>query len=199
MTLSKSEQTRIAILEEAMVSFNKKGYAGTHIRDIAGALSMTQGAIYGNFKNKDELALESFRRAYRKVGQALWEYVDEAKDHSERLHRFVSFFERYLENPVVPGGCPMLNTAVEADDYYIILKEEVKVAFGKLQRFFGREVKAGQEAGQFRTDIDAAYYAGVIIALIEGTILLCRIDNNQQLMHNNLRFMGQVIDTQIKL
>lgn len=198
MTLSKAEQTRKSILNEAMVSFNKKGYAGTHIRDIASALEVTQGAIYGHFKNKDELALESFKRAYGKVGKALWDYIEESDQAIERLHRFVSFFARYLDNPVVEGGCPMLNTAVEADDYYTILKDEVKVAFGKLQRLFARELKAGQEAGQCRQDIDADYYSGVIISLIEGTILLSRMDRDETLMRNNMHFMAQLIDTQIK-
>jgi len=122
MEVSKAERTREAILTEAMVLFNQEGYHATPIRELAKRLDITQGAIYGKIKNKDELARESFRKAYILVGTKLWEYMNEGTTPKERLNRFADFYRNYVDDPVISGGCPMLNISVEADDHYTILK-----------------------------------------------------------------------------
>lgn len=197
MSLSKAARTKEAILEEAMVQFNTKGYAGTHIRDLAKALQMTQGAIYGNFKNKDELAKESFRKAYMKVGTLLWHYINETTDPTERLRRSATFYTNYLSDPIIAGGCPMLNTAVEADDHYEVLQEEVKRAFGKFEKMMRREITQGQEAGQFKAELDLDYLLSVMTAVIEGSILTAKACGDEQRLHHGVRFLLDFMDREI--
>jgi AcrR family transcriptional regulator len=43
------------ILKESINLFLHKGYQGTSIKDITGAVHLTKGAIYWYFKSKDEL------------------------------------------------------------------------------------------------------------------------------------------------
>lgn len=52
------QRTRTAILRTAAAQFDARGYLGTSIRDIAGALDLTVGAIFFHFKTKDGLAKE---------------------------------------------------------------------------------------------------------------------------------------------
>jgi AcrR family transcriptional regulator len=58
--MSKSEQTKAFIIEKTAPIFNKKGYAGTSLSDMTEATNLTKGSIYGNFANKDEVALAAF-------------------------------------------------------------------------------------------------------------------------------------------
>ena len=58
---TKAEITTDYILEIAAPIFNKNGYAATSMRDITEATSLTKGAIYGNFKNKEDLAIAAFK------------------------------------------------------------------------------------------------------------------------------------------
>jgi AcrR family transcriptional regulator len=60
----KRERTRAKLLEAARVLIRKKGYEATTLEDIAEMAGMTTGAIYGNFKNRDELFIS--------LGQAYW-------------------------------------------------------------------------------------------------------------------------------
>ena len=57
----KRERTRTALLEAARAVIHEKGYERTTIEEVAKRAGMTTGAIYGNFKNRDELfvALEA--------------------------------------------------------------------------------------------------------------------------------------------
>ena len=47
--------TRDAILTAALALFSRKGFEGTSMRDIAGEVGITQGAIYKHFKSKDDV------------------------------------------------------------------------------------------------------------------------------------------------
>jgi AcrR family transcriptional regulator len=53
----KRQRTRAALLEAARELVRERGYEGTTLRDVAERAGMTSGAIYGNFKNRDDLFL----------------------------------------------------------------------------------------------------------------------------------------------
>jgi len=52
---AKRQRTRARLLEAARELIREKGYARTTLQDVASRAGMTSGAIYGNFKNRDEL------------------------------------------------------------------------------------------------------------------------------------------------
>jgi AcrR family transcriptional regulator len=60
----KRERTRAALLEAARGLIREKGYERTTLEQVAKRAGMTTGAIYGNFKNRDELFIA--------LGQAYW-------------------------------------------------------------------------------------------------------------------------------
>jgi len=60
----KRERTRAALLESARALIREKGYERTTIDEVAKRAGMTTGAIYGNFKNRDELFIA--------LGQTYW-------------------------------------------------------------------------------------------------------------------------------
>jgi AcrR family transcriptional regulator len=60
----KRDRTRAKLLEAARSLIREKGYENTTLEEIAERAGMTTGAIYGNFKNRDELFVS--------LGQAYW-------------------------------------------------------------------------------------------------------------------------------
>jgi len=60
----KRARTRTALLEAARAVVREKGHAHTTLEEVAARAGMTTGAIYGNFKNRDELFIA--------LGQAYW-------------------------------------------------------------------------------------------------------------------------------
>jgi AcrR family transcriptional regulator len=60
----KRERTRAKLLEAARALIREKGYERTTLEEVAARAGMTTGAIYGNFKNRDELFIG--------LGQAYW-------------------------------------------------------------------------------------------------------------------------------
>src|SRR5438477_2747923 len=60
----KRERTRAALLEAARTLIRERGYERTTLERVAKRAGMTTGAIYGNFKNRDELFIA--------LGQTYW-------------------------------------------------------------------------------------------------------------------------------
>jgi AcrR family transcriptional regulator len=60
----KRDRTRATLLEAARAIVREKGYAHTTLEAVARRAGMTTGAIYGNFKNRDELFIA--------LGQTYW-------------------------------------------------------------------------------------------------------------------------------
>src|SRR5579862_5958700 len=60
----KRDRTRAKLLEAARTLIREKGFERTTLEEIAERAGMTTGAIYGNFKNRDELFIA--------LGQAYW-------------------------------------------------------------------------------------------------------------------------------
>ena len=60
----KRERTRAALLEAARALIREKGHERATLEEVASRAGMTTGAIYGNFKNRDELFIA--------LGQKYW-------------------------------------------------------------------------------------------------------------------------------
>lgn len=67
------ESRREALLDTAAAMFAAKGYDGTSIRDIAGAVGMLPGSIYYHFKSKEDLLLAVYRKGVARFEEAIAE------------------------------------------------------------------------------------------------------------------------------
>src|SRR4026209_1800726 len=61
---NKRDRTRASLLEAARTLVREKGYARTTLEEVADRAGMTTGAIYGNFRNREEL--------FTALGEAYW-------------------------------------------------------------------------------------------------------------------------------
>ena len=74
---NKRDRTRARLLEAARAIVREKGYARTTLEAVARRAGMTTGAIYGNFKNRDELFIA--------LGQTYWAPVRPRVKHGATL------------------------------------------------------------------------------------------------------------------
>ncbi|ALI98006.1 TetR/AcrR family transcriptional regulator [Rufibacter tibetensis] len=169
---SKSERTRQLIIERSAVLFNQKGFAGTSYQDLIEATGVTKGCLYGHFSSKEELAVAAFEFAAQTLIERVGSVMAPYEKAGERLRALLDFYRTYLTNPVIAGGCPLLNTAVEADDNQPVLHERVVRVLNRLHKGVGNLIELGKEQGEFHTSADTAAIATFFIATVEGGILL---------------------------
>jgi TetR/AcrR family transcriptional regulator, transcriptional repressor for nem operon len=175
---SKAERTRQFIIETTAGIFNTKGYAGTSLSDITDATGLTKGSIYGNFESKEDVALAVFDHNLNKLTKIIWQQVQQADSYYDKLMVYARAYKSFIQNETIPGGCPILNTAVEADDTNPLLKERAAKALYKWKNGIENLVRAGIQAGEFKQDTNQSAIALSVIALIEGGVMICKATND---------------------
>ncbi len=180
--MSKAEQTRAFIIEKTAPVFNKKGFAGTSLTDLTEATGLTKGSIYGNFANKDEVALAVFDYNLKKVENTIG--AEMAKQHTvkDQLLVYAKVYGGFLKTSIIPGGCPIQNTAVEADDTHPALKEKAKAAILSWKAKIIKLLEKGRASKEFTASFDAEQVALTIIAMTEGGILISSITGKTNYM-----------------
>jgi AcrR family transcriptional regulator len=67
----KRERTRAALIEAAGQVIGEKGFERASLEEVAARAGMTRGAIYGNFKSKEELLLAFVGTRWRPIAPPL--------------------------------------------------------------------------------------------------------------------------------
>ena len=85
------QQTREHLLAAAAEVFAERGFHGASLDDVAAVAGFTKGAVYSNFKNKEDLFLALFKAHYEREIQALRATLEESGDPPEaRISDFVA-------------------------------------------------------------------------------------------------------------
>ena len=177
--LSKSQRTRQFIIESTAAIFNVKGVGGTSLSDLTDATNLTKGSIYGNFENKEGVAVAAFDYNWASVRNVISEKVQACKTYKEMLLVYASIYNS-TENSLFPvGGCPLLNTTVEADDTNEVLRKKAGGAILSWKKNLVSLIKKGIAAKEFKADTDVNKIAFSMIALIEGAIVINRATKNR--------------------
>src|SRR5713101_7409308 len=124
--MTKGEQTRRKIVEAAAPIFNQHGYEGSSLNALMEATGLKKGGIYRHFASKEELAAEAFDYTWEAAWNARLLHVDEKGNGIEKLKQLIANFVDY-RSPIA-GGCPILNTATDADDGNSVLRARVAKA-----------------------------------------------------------------------
>ena len=111
---TKAERTTAFIIETVAPVFNKHGYVGTSMSDLTEATGLTKGALYGNFENKEALALAAYEYSIDKLLNAIDERLSVEGDSLEKLFSLTKFYRNYDIFTLEIGGCPVLNVGVDA-------------------------------------------------------------------------------------
>jgi AcrR family transcriptional regulator len=175
MAGTKGLKTRQRIVEMAAPVFNRQGFVGASMRDLIHATGLEKGGIYNHFGSKEQLALESYDFAMSRVTNALARSQDGATDAVDRLTRMIRAFATFARKPAIAGGCPIMNTAIEADDGHPELRDRAKESMTLWHRLIGRIVKDGIALGTLVPGTDPYALAALLTSSLEGALMLSRL------------------------
>ena len=192
--MTKADRTRQHIIEKTAPLFNQKGFDGTSLAELTAATGLTKGALYGNFQDKEEIALEAFQYSIDKVKDAVRQELEGAMTCKEQLLALLTFYSRYVFKPPIPGGCPLLNTAVEADDHHTSMRRVVVKELLYAVNFIRKLIQRGIEKNEFRADIDAAEIAYAIFCSVEGALMFSRVERSREPMDIIIQHCKKILD-----
>jgi TetR/AcrR family transcriptional repressor of nem operon len=195
--MTKGEDTRARIIEQSAPLFNKQGYAGTALSDLMDATGLQKGGIYRHFASKEELAAEAFDYAWRKAVEVRAHGVEATPNAVDRLERMIENFVE-LRTGLVPGGCPLLNTAIDSDDGNTVMRERARGALRNWQARLAKIVKQGLKERQIRKGIEPDELAGLVISQLEGALMMSRLNQSRQPLEWAQAHLTDYLETRVR-
>ena len=196
--LTKSEHTTQFILETVAPIFNKNGYAATSLSDLTSATGLTKGAIYGNFKNKEELAIAAFKHNVKKLMSFISEYISRSDSPVQKLYLISEFYRDYYKLSKTYGGCPVLNVGVDSNNQNSELLEKVRLVIERIQDQVASIIEDGIEAGEISSEINAMQYAKRLDSMIQGAIFMTYTMDDDFYMKDSMDQINDMITNELK-
>ena len=164
MSVSKGEETREAVLAEALAQSSRVGLRGITIGNLADSLGMSKSGLFSHFGSKEglqtavlEFAADHFARLV--IRPALREARGEP--------RLRMLFERWLgwggySDYALPGGCIFVSVASEFDDEPDTpVRDKVVTTERDLLDAIETIVRGGVTEGQVRQDTEPLLTGGL--------------------------------------
>jgi TetR/AcrR family transcriptional regulator, transcriptional repressor for nem operon len=195
--MRKGEETRQEIIRKAAPIFNQRGYEGAALSELMQATGLEKGGIYRHFQSKQQLASEAFDYAWNKAVDARLEGTQEISDSVDRLKQIVRNF-RDRRTGLVPGGCPLLNTAIDSDDGNRQLRRKAHRALNAWLDRLATIAKQGQSRGEIRTQTDTEKLAMLIVSTLEGSLMLNRLQRSDEALDVACCYLEEYLETEIR-
>ena len=195
--MRKGEQTRQEIIRKAAPIFNRKGYDGAALSDLMRATGLEKGGIYRHFGSKQELAGDAFDYAWKLAMDTRFEGTEQIPNTVDRLKQIVRNF-RDRRTQLVPGGCPLLNTAIDSDDGNPKLRAKARQALSAWLDCMESIAKEGKGRGEIRSDVDSRKLATLIASTLEGSLMVSRLQKKEDSRDLAVRHLEEYLETKVR-
>lgn len=190
---SKSERTKQYIIEKTAPLFNAKGFAGTSMNDITIVTGLTKGSIYGNFENKDEVALAAFDYNFGAIVHHLRMKIEQRTTSIDKLLVYPETYRNFLNLTFLQAGCPVLNTSTDADDTHPQLRDRAVKALKLWKTSVERIINTGIEKKEIKTKTNASDFAAILMSLIEGAVMQAKVTGKTTELNVSMNYLEKMI------
>ncbi|WP_341898055.1 TetR/AcrR family transcriptional regulator [Ferrovibrio terrae] len=168
--MSKGQQTRAAILTEALRAASVEGFQGISIGMLADRLKMSKSGLFAHFGSKEELEMALLDEAAQRFMDTVWQPAMKAPRGRPRIEvLFKSWLGWSLNHEDLPGGCLFVALAVEVDDKPGPVRDHLAELQGQWQSMLTRSAQIAVQEGHFRADLDPKQFAydlqGIFLAM----------------------------------
>ncbi|SHH35156.1 TetR/AcrR family transcriptional regulator [Clostridium grantii] len=195
-------ETRDLIIEAAFIAFIDHGYGRVSLNQIIKTTGLTKGAFYHHFSSKDELIKEVMNTYFFGHIQKTMDIVGiEGQSFKERIN---VVFENVMNIDIRLASQP--ERIIERDDFLKLLwesmnlNEEMKQMNDQYQqniiKVMTLAIESGKKEKVVKEDIDAQEIAGVLSAVVRGTILMTNQmtkNESEQMLRNNVGSLMKLI------
>jgi TetR/AcrR family transcriptional repressor of nem operon len=195
--MRKGEQTRQEIIRKAAPIFNQRGYDGAALSDLMRATGLEKGGIYRHFESKQQLAGEAFDYAWKLAIDTRFEGTQDVPNAVDRLKLFVRNF-RERRAGLVPGGCPLLNTAIDSDDGRPQLRRKARQALDYWLDRLQSIAEEGKRRREVHSAVDPAELAVLIVSTLEGGLMVSRLQRRDDALDFACRHLAEYLETNIR-
>ena len=158
---------------------------------------MTKGAIYGNFKNKEQLAVEAFKYNVRAVLAQVSSRMSKVNRATDKLFELTNYYRGYYDLTKDKGGCPILNVGSDTRFVNPVLFKMVRITAKKLEDSIGDILLLGVKNGEFKKDLDIKKTTRNIYSMLEGSVFMATTHNDRMYLVSMMDHLDMLIKEKI--
>ena len=98
----------------------------------------------------------------------------------------------------MPGGCPLLNTAIDSDHSNPQLRTKARQALSSWLARLESIVEEGQGRGEVRPDVDSGELATLIASTLEGSSVVSRLQRRDDPLDLACRHLEEYIEMKVR-
>lgn len=178
------------LLAAGLALFLEQGYNATGIQQIADEAGVPKGSFYNHFASKEVFAAAIVDR-YADRSLRSWERMMRgapAQPMAAIRHVFDEMLA-YHERAGVPAGCLIGNLAAEVTLSSDVCRQSLLAAQLAWRERLAGLIRAGQAAGEIRSDMDASCLSGLTWSVWEGALLRMKVEGSAQPVRESIALM----------
>lgn len=194
----KAKKTTAFIIETVAPVFNKHGYIGTSMSDLTEATGLTKGALYGNFENKEALALAAFEYNSKLLFNAIDEKLNIEGNALDKIFNLTKFYQNYDIFTLEMGGCPIVNVGVDAQNNNRLLTAATKEAIKEIEGKIALALENGVNNQEIHLPVPPLQFAKQMFTMIQGAITMSTITKDRKYLYNTIAYLEVLVKKEIK-
>ena len=163
--------TRGEILDQAETLIRGRGFSGVSYADLADVVGIRKASIHHHFPTKADLAIALLHSYDVRYDALLAEIIARTNDGIARIRGYADLYMAGVEKGL---GCLCAAFAAELDNLPDALRSDLTAFFKKHVAWIERVLVAGRANGTIRKSVDAGAYARMIVAALEGALMIER-------------------------
>jgi AcrR family transcriptional regulator len=191
--MSKGEETRAAILDQAVAIASEVGFTGLTIGQLAEQTGLSKSGLFAHFKSKETLQLETLERARERFTDLVIRPTLAAPRGEKRVR---AMFDRWLdwETEALQGGCIFVAASAEFDDQPGPMRDAVVRSQQDWMDFVATVAGTAVSEGDFRADLDTEQLAFTLQGLMLGYHHAARLMRDPKALDHTRRALDQLLE-----
>jgi TetR/AcrR family transcriptional repressor of nem operon len=170
---------REKIVESGVRSVHERGFSGAGIREITSDAGVPQGCFTNHFRSKEAFGMAVIERYHARTQAIMDETLrDPSRSPVERIRSYFAAISSRLEAANWHYGCLVGNMSLEVAEQSDVLRNHLADVCGSLTRSFADAVRAGQDVGEIRSDLDADDIAAFLLTSWQGAMMRMKVDRS---------------------
>ena len=171
--MTKGDETRQAVLDQAVEIAGRLGVAGLTLGTLATATGLSKSGLYAHFRSKEALQLAVLADAREKFVDQV---IRPALAADRGVPRIRTLFERWLRaSREEAAGCLFVSAATEFDDQPGVVRDQLVRDHRDLTDSIAQMYRSGVADGQLRDDVAPEQFAHDMHGLLLGHFHACRL------------------------
>lgn len=195
---TKAERTSAFIIETVAPVFNKHGYVGTSMSDLTEATGLTKGALYGNFENKEALALSAFEYNSNRLLEKIDEKLGVAGNALDKIFELTKFFRNYDVYTLEMGGCPVLKVGVDSQHNNDLLSAAAKEVIKTIEGKIALVLENGVNNGELSLPVTPLQFAKQLYTMLQGAVAMATMTRDRKYLINTVAYLEQLVKKELR-